>query len=84
MLLTVNEAAVYIGDINLDLSKDEHSDIVHQFNAAGLSSMLNLKATSTNLDSHIDVCFSDKRNLDCWYYESYCSYHKPICIIWPK
>lgn len=83
-LLTSNEDAMYIGDINLDLSSSQNTDIVELFAQFGLHSQLNLTDSSTNLNTHLDICFSDVPYLTCWYYESYYSYHKPICVVWPK
>ncbi len=83
-LSTVNADAVYVGDINLDLSDEKNADIIDIFAEYGFTSQLNRMDSSTNGGTHIDVCFSDVDYLSSWFYESYYSYHKPICVAWPK
>ncbi len=83
-LSLVNTNVIYVGDINLDMCDEKNSDIVEVFAKYGLQSRLNLKETSTNGNTHINVCFSDIDFLNCRFYVSYYSYHKPICVAWPK
>lgn len=83
MLSTTNNNALYVGDINLNLMDEQHQDIIEMFNEQGLTMQLNMEP-STNGGSHIDICFSDVEYLSSWFYESYYSYHKPICVVWPQ
>lgn len=49
-----------------------------------LNTLLNINNVSTNLGTHIDICFSNVQLSEAFFYETYYSYHKPICIIFPK
>lgn len=63
--------AVFIGDINIDLMKEENVDIIKLFENRGFYSQLNLQERSTNYNTHIDVCFSDRSDVMSWFYEYY-------------
>lgn len=83
-LPSVNTDVIYVGDINLDISDKSNADLIEIFVEYNLKLQLNLMDPSTNGGTHIDICFSDLDYLICWFYESYYSYHKPICIAWPN
>lgn len=83
-LSKLNTYALYVGDINLNLSDEKNEDVITIFAEHGFTSQLNRLIPSTNGGTHIDICFSDADYVSSWFYESYCSYHKPICVTWPK
>lgn len=74
---------VFIGDVNIDISKGTGEGLVQLFGRYGLVSKLPLDFPTTNRGSVIDVCFSDKHDCFATVYESYYSYHKPVLITWP-
>jgi hypothetical protein len=76
--------SVFLGDINIDLQKPEGHHVLKLFRERGLESKLDIEKPSTDGGSHIDICFSNVDTLQAWFYESYYSYHKPICVVWPK
>lgn len=79
-----NKNVIYIGDVNMDLSKKQGEYLVKIFERYGLVSKLPLNCQTTNLGSVLDVCFSDKGDCHATVYESYYSYHKPILVTWSK
>ena len=81
---TTSGNCFFIGDININLQASEGKSILHLFRQYNLKSSLDIKLPSTDYATHIDCCFSNMSGLKSWFYESYYSYHKPICVIWPK
>jgi hypothetical protein len=75
---------VVMGDFNMDLRKSEGRKILDLFNAYQLESKLNLGSFSSDGGTHIDYCFSNVANVQAWFYETYYSYHKAICVVMPK
>jgi hypothetical protein len=84
ILGTIQGNILVFGDMNIDLKKNEGKKLIDLFYSFNLISKLNIQATSTDGGSHIDCCFSNVNNLEAWFYESYYSYHKPICMVWKK
>lgn len=85
MLRVVEGPFLLLGDINIDLSVEvlggaagKFLQIMHDYNAVSLT---RLEEYSTDGKSHIDVAFSNCNFIESWYYETYFSYHKPICSI---
>lgn len=83
ILNTLTKSMLIFGDINLDL-KNDGTTFLNLMKNFQLTSKLDIQESSTNHGTHIDICFSNVENLEAWYYETYYSYHKPICIIIPK
>jgi hypothetical protein len=75
---------VVIGDFNMDLRKSEGRKILDLFNAHQLESKVNVDSFSSDGGTHIDYCFSNVANVQAWFYETYYSYHKAICVVMPK
>ena len=75
---------IVFGDININLRGPEGKQVRLLFSKFKLTSKLNLQDFSTDEGTNIDCCFSNLNGLDAWFYESYYSYHKAICIVWPK
>lgn len=84
VLDSISGDIVIVGDININLKENAGTTIRTLFESRGLQSKLNLTEPSTDGDTHIDCCFSNVNQLQAWFYESYYSYHKPICVVWPK
>ena len=72
---------VFVGDINLDMKRPENNDVSILFAQKGFHSLLDFNFPSRNSGSHIDVCFSNFADAEAFFYESYYSDHKPICIL---
>ena len=72
------------GDVNIDLKAPEGKPILKLFEWRNLDAMVDIQHPSTDYGTHIDCCFSNVPNAMAWFYESYYSYHKAICIVWPK
>lgn len=83
ILEPLNGLIVIVGDFNLNLSKSEN-EIATLFQRKGLCSCLSYNFASTDGGTIIDYCFSNLDGLNAWYYESYYSYHKPICVTWNR
>jgi hypothetical protein len=83
-LRSIDGNVVVIGDFNMDLRKSEGHKILDLFNYHRLESKLNIESFSTDGGTHIDYCFSNVANIRAWFYETYFSYHKAICIVMPK
>jgi hypothetical protein len=81
-LAELNGPGVFVGDININMQKPEGENVLKIFQKHNYDSKLNLESPSTDGGTHIDVCFSNVPHLEAWFYESYFSYHKPICITW--
>lgn len=84
ILNKINGNILLFGDVNTDLTKPESKRFVKLMERKKLMSKLPIQDPSTDYGTHIDVCFSNVDSVDAWFYESYFSYHKAICIIWPK
>jgi hypothetical protein len=83
-LIKMTGKILVFGDININLQKPEGQNILELFRSRKLKSKLNINHSSTDGGSHIDICFSNVNDIEAWFYESYYSYHKPICMVWPK
>jgi hypothetical protein len=84
VLKIIGKNVVVFGDFNIDLQKPEGKNVLQLFSLFGLEAKLNSQHSSTDGGTHIDFCFSDVRCMEAWFYETYYSYHKAICMIWPK
>ena len=71
---------VVLGDINID--QNCRRKIFALLSLSSLVSMIPLDQASTDYGSNIDICYSNMKNMDAWFYESIFSYHKPICMVW--
>lgn len=74
--------ALIIGDINIDLLNESNNNVAQLLGKYNFRSQLN-RNPSTNLATQIDCCFSNF-GTTAWLYETYYSYHKSICIVFPK
>jgi len=74
----------FFGDFNINILAKEGAGLVKIFHDYQLKSSLSPRTSSTDGGSHIDCCFTNISDLTAWFYESYFSYHKPICITWYK
>lgn len=88
MLDTVDGPFILLGDINMDLSSGmlvgSGRKFVEMMQEKDAVSLTMLDEYSTDGNSHIDVSFSNYNDAESWYYESYYSYHKPICTVIKK
>ena len=75
---------VVFGDININLQEESGQQFRQLMQSLNLESKLNFQDPTTDYGTHIDCCFSNVPGLEAWLYESYFSYHKPICMILPK
>jgi hypothetical protein len=80
----VSGKEIFVGDININLQQPEGRRVLSLFMEFHFHSNLNIAQASTDGGTHIDCCFSNADEVEAWFYESYYSYHKPICIVWPK
>lgn len=84
ILDNLNRNILLFGDANMDISNPENRKFLQLMARKDLISKLAIQDPSTDYGTHIDVCFSNVESVDAWFYESYFSYHKAICIVWPK
>jgi len=82
LLQKLSGLVIVFGDFNINLKSPEGNKLTELFQRYGLFSALVIGTPSTNQDTQIDLCFTNHPNVIAWYYESYYSYHKPICITW--
>jgi hypothetical protein len=82
VLKSVQGKTVIIGDINIDLLNEHNIYIYQLFEKYNFYSQLT-RIPSTNLATQIDCCFTNFETT-AWLYETYYSYHKSICITFPK
>lgn len=82
VLKSVQGKAVIIGDINIDLLNENNIYVYQLFEKYNFYSQLP-RIPSTNLATQIDCCFTNFETT-AWLYETYYSYHKSICITFPK
>jgi hypothetical protein len=80
---TVNKPTTIFGDFNINFLDKESVYYKKMFKDFGFAQNTPLEA-STDGNTSIDVCFSNIVGMEASYYESYFSYHKPVCISWPK
>ncbi len=74
---------IVFGDMNINLSDSSmNSRVLELFNRINLRSCLDLTESTTDYNTHLDVCFSNIPTLCCSTYENYYSYHKSLCISW--
>lgn len=81
-LKNVQGNAIIVGDINIDLLNELNRNVCQLFEKYNFRSQLS-RNPSTNLATQIDCCFTNFE-VTSWLYETYYSYHKSICIIFPK
>ncbi|XP_059142987.1 uncharacterized protein LOC131930491 [Physella acuta] len=74
------EEIVVIGDLNFNILNNASSDLHDFFKQYKLTSALPLEIPTTDLNTQIDVIFSTTSVL-AGVYETYFSYHKPVCFI---
>lgn len=76
--------AVFIGDINIHIWKEDGAPILRLFNDFGYNSKIPANVATNDQGNSIDICFSNNNVLQASLYESYYSDHKPIIAFWPK
>ena len=70
--------------ININLLSSDGTSVKTLFQNLGFASCLPNKS-STSGGSQIDCCFANNcGRAKSWIYESYYSYHKPICFVWQR
>jgi len=83
-LQNIEEPSVFFGDDNVCLYKPEAAGLLKVLELCGSHSMLPSHCSTTNGGSQFDCCFKNFDEPKAWIYESYYSYHKPICITWSQ
>src|SRR5699024_10104259 len=77
----VPEALLVVGDFNVNLQDADNSRrLVDFMGNQGLRSLLPPEASTTNLNTQIDVAFSNIQHVRASVYECATSYHKPLII----
>jgi len=84
ILTAIQGPCVVFGDFNINLQIEDGKKLIGMFAEFDMVPKLNIQQATTNGGTHIDCCFSNSQNVTSWVYESYYSYHKPICIVWPR
>jgi exonuclease III len=84
IIKSISRNLILFGDFNIDPQKTDGKKLTQLCNVCNLESKINLLSPSTDGGTHIDCCFSDISVVEAWYYETYYSYHKAICFVWPK
>jgi hypothetical protein len=74
------EDKVLMGDLNIDLRKPLPTCFKHFIGRHNLKSINPNSYPTTDAGTHIDVCLSNIKNIRSNVYESYFSFHKPLCI----
>lgn len=69
-----------IGDFNFNIKSNENTFFVNEMENNKLKSALHPDSITTDHNTHIDVIFSNLKIMEGQIYESYFSYHKPICF----
>lgn len=80
-LRLVEGKVVFVGDFNMNLHDSIGNSLLNSFRKYGFECKLDLKSSSTDGGSNLDAAFANFNMQDAWYFESYYSYHKPICIV---
>ncbi|OXA54149.1 ATP-dependent DNA helicase PIF1 [Folsomia candida] len=73
---------IVFGDFNLNFMTQDGFQMKQIFTKMGLRLITPIE-NSTDGNTSIDACFSNLYGVSAWFYESYFSYHKPICVTWP-
>lgn len=81
ILKKLSDKNLIFGDINIDMNTNKGSSFNKLMNSFHLHSQLNFKYPSTQHNTHVDICFSNIKDMTAWYYETYYTYHKPICMV---
>ena len=77
----VPEALLIVGDFKVNLQDAENSRrLVDFMSNVGLRSLLPPEASTTNLNTQIDVAFSNIQHVRARVYECATSHHKPLFI----
>jgi len=84
LLSSYSGNVVFFGDINIDLQKKDGEKLQKRLQELNYKCIVDVSNCSTDGGTHIDVCFANFQMIEAWFFESYYSYHKPICITWPK
>jgi hypothetical protein len=85
VLISISGSIIVFGDFNIDLHSPVGRSTLDFFNRLNLESKLNYRtSSSTDGSTFIDFCFSNIPTVEAWFYETYYSYHKAICLVWPK
>ncbi|XP_035700553.1 uncharacterized protein LOC118433080 [Folsomia candida] len=82
LISTKNTPVIVFGDFNLNFLAQDGCQMKQIFYSMGLR-LITPAEYSTDGNTSIDACFSNIQGVSAWFYESYCSYHKPICVTWP-
>lgn len=77
-----SEPLLVFGDMNIDFSCSSNTNPLDFFQKFGLKSCLSFSESTTDYNTHLDVCFSNVQNIKCTIYENYYSYHKSLSIKW--
>jgi hypothetical protein len=73
---------IIFGDMNINFASEDSLTYKQDFKRYGFAQTTPPEA-STDGNTCIDVCYSNIVGISAWNYESYFSYHKPICLTWP-
>ena len=75
---------MFLGDININLFSSDGFAVKQLYQEFGFHSLVPNNRSSTNGHTQIDCCFCNftSQNVKSWFYESYYSYHKPMCVVW--
>ena len=84
ILSNIEGKIIFFGDVNINLKNQEGASFINMLKQFRMTSKLNISESSTDHGTHIDCCFANFPEMEAWFYESYFSLHKPICVIWPK
>lgn len=70
------EQLVVFGDMNIDLSDSSNASVLEFFEKFNLKSCIPPSKSTTDYNTHLDVCFTNMSNLQSKINENYYSYHK--------
>lgn len=80
---TKGSPMIVFGDFNLNFLTQDGCQMRQIFSSMGFRLITPLES-STDGNTSIDACLSNVNGVSAWFYESYFSYHKPICVTWPN
>jgi len=84
VLQNISGKIVVAGDFNINVHNSDSRLLTKLMDKYKLVSLFRNCDVSTDYGTLIDNCFSNVPEIQGWFYECYYSYHKPICIVWPK
>lgn len=84
-LCSTSDKCLLLGDFNINF-QDLSNSTKELLRRRKFLPLLDQHLPTTDYATHIDSCFSNFKDneINAWIYESYYSYHKPLCVVWRR